>query len=121
MSISFSGLGSGMDYSTWVTQLTALKEQSIVTPLETKKTNLQSQNSAISSLKTYYMTLATNMQKISDSKYGASFDIFASSKVTMDNDNAKNFIDVSASNSVPKMDFEIEVLELATNSNIKGN
>lgn len=121
MSISFSGLGSGMDYSTWVTQFTALKEQSIVTPLETKKTNLQSQNSAISSLKTYYMTLATNMQKISDSKYGASFDIFASSKVTMDNDNAKNFIDVSASNSVPKMDFEIEVLELATNSNIKGN
>ena len=121
MSISFSGLGSGMDYSTWVTQLTALKEQSIVTPLETKKTNLQSQNSAISSLKTYYMTLATSMQKISDSKYGASFDIFASSKVTMGNDNAKNYIDVSASNSVPKMDFEIEVLELATNSNIKGN
>ena len=121
MSISFSGLGSGMDYSTWVTQLTALKEQSIVTPLETKKTNLQSKNSAISSLKTYYMTLATSMQKISDSKYGASFDIFASSKVTMDNDNAKNFIDVSASNSVPKMDFEIEVLELATSSNIKGN
>lgn len=121
MSISFSGLGSGMDYSTWVTQFTALKEQSIVTPLKTKKTNLQSQNSAISSLKTYYMTLATSMQKISDSKYGASFDIFASSKVTMDNDNAKNFIDVSASNSVPKMDFEIEVLELATNSNIKGN
>lgn len=121
MSISFSGLGSGMDYSTWVTQLTALKEQSIVTPLETKKTNLQSKNSAISSLKTYYMTLATSMQKISDSKYGASFDIFASSKVTMDNDNAKNFIDISASNSVPKMDFEIEVLELATSSNIKGN
>lgn len=121
MSISFSGLGSGMDYSTWVTQLTALKEQSIVTPLETKKTNLQSKNSAISSLKTYYMTLATSMQKISDSKYGASFDIFASSKVTMDNDNAKNFIDVSASNTVPKMDFEIEVLELATSSNIKGN
>ena len=121
MSISFSGLGSGMDYSTWVTQLTALKEQSIVAPLETKKTNLQSKNSAISSLKTYYMTLATSMQKISDSKYGASFDIFASSKVTMDNDNAKNFIDVSASNSVPKMDFEIEVLELATSSNIKGN
>lgn len=121
MSISFSGLGSGMDYSTWVTQFTALKEQSIVTPLETKKTNLQSQNSAISSLKTYYMTLATSMQKISDSKYGASFDIFASSKVTMGNDNAKNYIDVSASNSVPKMDFEIEVLELATNSNIKGN
>ena len=121
MSISFSGLGSGMDYSTWVTQFTALKEQSSVTPLETKKTNLQSQNSAISSLKTYYMTLATSMQKISDSKYGASFDIFASSKVTMGNDNAKNYIDVSASNSVPKMDFEIEVLELATNSNIKGN
>ena len=121
MSISFSGLGSGMDYSTWVTQFTALKEQSIVTPLKTKKTNLQSQNSAISSLKTYYMTLATSMQKISDSKYGASFDIFASSKVTMGNDNAKNYIDVSVSNSVPKMDFEIEVLELATNSNIKGN
>lgn len=121
MSISFSGLGSGMDYSTWVTQFTALKEQSIVTPLKTKKTNLQSQNSAISSLKTYYMTLATSMQKISDSKYGASFDIFASSKVTMGNDNAKNYIDVSASNSVPKMDFEIEVLELATSSNIKGN
>lgn len=121
MSISFSGLGSGMDYSSWVTQLTALKEQSMITPLETKKTTLQSQNSALSSLKTYYMTLSTNMQKISDSKYGASFDIFASSKVTMNNDNASNYIEVSASNSVPKMDFEIEVLELATSSNIKGN
>lgn len=121
MSISFSGLGSGMDYSSWVTQLTALKEQSMITPLTTKKTTLQSQNSALSSLKTYYMTLSTNMQKISDSKYGASFDIFASSKVTMNNDNASNYIEVSASNSVPKMDFEIEVLELATSSNIKGN
>ena len=121
MTISFSGLGSGMDYSSWVTQLTALKEQSIITPLETKKSTLQSQNSALSSLKTYYMTLSTNMQKISDSKYGASFDIFASSKVTMNNDNASNYIEVSASNSVPKMDFEIEVLELATSSSIKGN
>lgn len=121
MTISFSGLGSGMDYSSWVTQLTGLKEQSIIKPLETKKTTLQSQNSAISSLKTHYMTLSTNMQKISDSKYGASFDIFASSKVTMNNENAKNYIEVSASNSVPKMDFEIEVLELATSSSIKGN
>ncbi len=121
MTISFSGLGSGMDYSSWVTQLTALKEQSIITPLETKKSTLQSQNSALSSLKTHYMTLSTNMQKISDSKYGASFDIFASSKVTMNNDNASNYIEVSASNSVPKMDFEIEVLELATSSSIKGN
>lgn len=121
MTISFSGLGSGIDYSSWATQLTALKEQSIITPLETKKSTLQSQNSALSSLKTYYMTLSTNMQKISDSKYGASFDIFASSKVTMNNDNASNYIEVSASNSVPKMDFEIEVLELATSSSIKGN
>ena len=121
MTISFSGLGSGMDYSSWVTQLTALKEESMITPLETKKSNLQSQNSALSSLKTYYTTLSTSMQKISDSKYGASFDIFASSKVTMNNDNASNYIEVSASNSVPKMDFEIEVLELATSSSIKGN
>ena len=121
MTISFSGLGSGMDYSSWVTQLTALKEQSIFKQIETKKSTLQSQNSALSSLKTYYMTLSTNMQKISDSKYGASFDIFASSKVTMNNDNASNYIEVSASNSVPKMDFEIEVLELATSSSIKGN
>lgn len=121
MTISFSGLGSGIDYSSWATQLTALKEQSIITPLETKKSTLQSQNSALSSLKTHYMTLSTNMQKISDSKYGASFDIFASSKVTMNNDNASNYIEVSASNSVPKMDFEIEVLELATSSSIKGN
>ncbi len=121
MTISFSGLGSGMDYSSWVTQLTALKEESMITPLETKKSNLQSQNSALSSLKTYYTTLSTSMQKISDSKYGASFDIFASSKVTMNNDNANNYIEVSASNSVPKMDFEIEVLELATSSSIKGN
>ena len=121
MTISFSGLGSGMDYSSWVTQFTALKEESMITPLETKKSNLQSQNSALSSLKTYYTTLSTSMQKISDSKYGASFDIFASSKVTMNNDNASNYIEVSASNSVPKMDFEIEVLELATSSSIKGN
>lgn len=121
MTISFSGLGSGMDYSSWITQLTALKEESMITPLETKKSNLQSQNSALSSLKTYYTTLSTSMQKISDSKYGASFDIFASSKVTMNNDNANNYIEVSASNSVPKMDFEIEVLELATSSSIKGN
>ena len=39
MSISFTGLGSGMDYSTWVEQLVEVKMQAVKT-LETQQKNL---------------------------------------------------------------------------------
>ena len=46
MSIQFTGLGSGLDYASWVEQLVAAKKASLVTPLESKKTDLENQNSA---------------------------------------------------------------------------
>lgn len=118
MSISFSGLGSGMDYASWVEQLVAVREQSTITPLETKKTNLQSQSTALTTLKSTYSTLATKATSILDAKFGASMDIFAKSSVSLSND---KYFTVTASNNVPKVGFDVEVLELATSTNVKGN
>ena len=41
MSSTITGLGSGFDINSWVEQLVAAKESTMLTPLQTKLTNLQ--------------------------------------------------------------------------------
>lgn len=117
MSISFSGLGSGMDYSSWVEQLVAVKEQSIVTPLTEKKTTLETTNKNIDTIKSSFSTLSTQMQKILDSKNSTSANFFQNNKVTVSDE---KYLTATATNTVPKMDFTVEVSQLATSTTLRG-
>ena len=62
MSIQFSGLGSGLDYSSWIEQLVAAKQASTITPLENKKTELENQNSALSTIKSSFSELQSALK-----------------------------------------------------------
>ena len=54
MSFSITGVGSGFDVSGIVSQLVAVKEASMVTPLEEKLNALNTKNTALTSLKSKY-------------------------------------------------------------------
>ncbi len=115
MSISFSGLASGMDTSTWVEALVAAKESSMITPLETQYKALNSKKTALSTVKTTYSSLLSATQKFTDSKFGVGMDLFAKNIVSSSNEKA---ISATVTNSTPRQNLSIEVLQLATNTKV---
>jgi len=66
-SISSIGIGSGLDAESIVTQLVAIKQQSL-TKLETKATTINAKISAMGSLKTAVSNLQDQIKKLADDK-----------------------------------------------------
>lgn len=60
MSISISGLGSGLDYQSWITKLVAIK-QADIDKVSAKVTNVTNKESALSTIKTAYTTLQSSI------------------------------------------------------------
>lgn len=111
MTISFTGLASGFDTASWVEALVEAKTASLVTPLETKKSELTSQQSTLSKLKTTYSNLLTATETFTDAKFGTSKDIFSSNVVSTSNDKV---VSATVTNSTPRQTLSVEVLKLAT-------
>lgn len=110
MSISFTGLGSGMDYSTWIDQLVEVKMQSVKT-LETQQANLNNRKSAFNTIKSNFSTVRSSLQTVADSSYGGSMDLFASNTTTSSNN---KFVTATVTNNAPRQDLSIFVKQLAT-------
>ena len=53
-SITFSGLGSGMDYASWVDALVEAKKATTITPLETKLESLNNSQKALGIVEQYF-------------------------------------------------------------------
>ena len=99
MSISFSGLASGLDTDAWVQALVSAKQESWVTPLETQKKTLTTQQTALNSVKSTYSSLLSATQKFTDAKFGAEKDIFSSNAVSV-SDTKK--VGATVTNSTPR-------------------
>ncbi|MBO5947245.1 flagellar filament capping protein FliD [bacterium] len=110
MSISFTGLGSGMDYSTWVEQLVAVKMQSVKN-LETQQKNLNTRKSAFDTIKSNFNSVRNSLQTVADSSYGGTMDLFASNSVTSSNN---KFVTATVTNNASRQDLSIFVKQLAT-------
>lgn len=65
MTITVSGLGSGLNYDSWITQLVALKQKKI-DAVSSQVTNISSKESALTSVKTDYSNLLTSIQAFTD-------------------------------------------------------
>ena len=74
--ITFSGLASGMDTSSWVEALVNVKKETL-NQLTSKQTKYNTQQTALSSVQSSFSALRTKIEKITDSKFGGSFDLFA--------------------------------------------
>ena len=73
--ISFSGLASGIDSNSIVSQLIAIDRQSL-NKFNDQKTRLNQQQTQMNNIKTAVSNLKTSIQKLTDAKLGGSFDIF---------------------------------------------
>lgn len=77
MTISFSGLASGLDTSSWVESLVALKQAKIDTLKEEKENVLLSQET-LNEIKSFFSSFRTVIEKITDAQFGIpTMDLFA--------------------------------------------
>ncbi|MBE7711167.1 MAG: hypothetical protein E7Z92_03400 [Cyanobacteria bacterium SIG31] len=110
MSISFSGLASGLDTSGWVEALVSVKQEK-VSSLKVDLTSLQTVKSTLSSTRTVFNDLRTALEKITDRKFGGSFDLFG--KNTAKSSNEKLFTATATGDAV-RQDYDIAIQQLAT-------
>lgn len=75
MTISFSGLASGLDTSSWVEAFVSVKKQE-VTALETKLKGYQTTKTTLTDTRSAFSTLRSAIEKLTDAKFGGSFDLF---------------------------------------------
>ena len=117
MSMNITGLGSGFDISGIVSQLVALKQSSIVTPLETKLSSLETKSSALSSLQTKFSTLQSTLQSFTKTIYDSSSDMWAQTQVSSSND---AYASASAAGNVAASQIELFIEQIATSTTAKS-
>lgn len=113
MAISFSGLASGLDTSSWVESLVALKQAKIDTLEEQKETVLLSRET-LNNIKSFFNSFRSVIEKVTDAKYGvASMDIFAQKLATSSD---LNILTASAATEAEEAEYNILVDNLATST-----
>ena len=116
MTISFSGLASGLDTSSWIEALTSIK-QVAVTSLQTKKSSISSEKAAVNKIQSMFSDVQTALDSITDSKFGNSADLFNQKSVNYAD--AKSFTaSITADANVSS--YNIFVQQLATNTVAKS-
>ena len=118
MTISFSGLASGLDTSSWVESLVALKQAKIDTLEEEKETVLLSKET-LDNIKSFFTSFRSMIEKVTDAQFGvASMDLFAQNLATSSN---LDILTASATTEAEQSSYNIEVNQLATNSAANSN
>ena len=113
MSISFSGLASGLDTSSWVESLVALREAKVES-YEEEKTTVESLQETLSNIKSFFSSFRTMIEKVTDSSFGIpTMDIFAQ-KLASSSD--ASIVTALASTEAEEAEYDILVDNLATNT-----
>ena len=110
MSISFSGLASGLDTSGWVEALVSVRQEKI-TSLQTELKDLQTQKSTLNDTRSVVSNLRTAIEKLTDVKFGGTFDLFNKSTAVSSNN---DIFTATATTSASKQNYDIVVQQLAT-------
>lgn len=110
MSISISGVGSGLPISDWIDALVEV-EQSKIDTLTEKKKALNTKSSTLNSLKSTYNSVKTATQKLTDSLHGPSADIFTKVSVSTSD---SSIVTATATNLATPAVVKLKVEQLAT-------
>ena len=110
MTISFSGLISGLDTSSWVDALVSVREEK-VTSLQSKLEEYQTTKETLNSTKTLFTDLRSALEKITDYKFGGSFDLFAQNTATSSNE---DIFTATVTSGASRQNYDIFVEQLAT-------
>lgn len=110
MTISFSGLGSGLDTSSWVEALVSVKQQK-VTEFQSNLLTVQTKKSTLSATRTSVSSLRTAIEKLTDKKFGGTYDLFGRNNAVSSNEDV---FTATASNTAIRQSYNISVQKLAT-------
>lgn len=110
MSISFSGLASGLDTSGWVEALVSVKKAGL-TKLETTLKAKQTVKSTLSDTRSAFTALRSALEKITDAKFGGTFDLFGKNTATSSN---TDVFTATAGNAALRQNYDIKVQQIAT-------
>lgn len=114
MSISFSGLGSGLPIDEWITKLVAV-EQAKVDTLNTQRETITKKQSALNTLKSEYSAVQSAATKFTDALFGAGMDFFSKVGVKVSGQDEKNpIVSATVTQYSTPSSLELEVHSLAT-------
>lgn len=109
MSISVSGLGSGLDYQSWITKLVAIK-QAEIDKITASSKKVEAQSSALSTVKSNYASLLTTVESFTDSL--SSEDVFKQKAVTSSSD----AVTANVTSTASVQSLKVSVTSLATST-----
>jgi len=107
MSISVSGLGSGLQYDSWITQLVAVK-QAKIDKISAQATAVTSQKTALTSIETDYTDLLDSIKTFTDTLSGS--DVFNQKAAT----SSSTAVTAEVTSSAEAQTYKVSVSQLAT-------
>lgn len=113
--ITFTGLASGIDTAAWVEALVKNKKESTIDPLSVKKTQVTQANTTLSGVQSSYNSFRTAIEKLTDSRFGGSFDIFSKTKVESSN---SDIVTATSTSAAAISDHKISVARLASATSV---
>ena len=110
MSISFSGLASGLDTSSWVEALVSVKQQKVTT-YNTELSAIKNKKSTLTATRTVFSNFRTAIEKFTDAKFGGTFDVFTKNSAKSSN---SDVFTATANENAVRQSYDIAVQQLAT-------
>ena len=111
--ISFSGLASGLDTSSWVSALTALKNAKVES-LQEEKAAVVSLKDAVAGIRSYFTAFRNSLERLTDAKFGNdSLDLFVQNLANSSNPSK---VTATATSSAARDTYEVGVTQIATNT-----
>ena len=110
MSISFSGLVSGLDTSSWVEALVSVKQQK-VSSLKTDLQEYQKVKTTLTDTRSSVSSLRSAIEKLTDAKFGGVFDLFGQNNAVSSN---TDVFTATVSANARRQSYDINVKQLAT-------
>ena len=110
MTISFSGLVSGLDTSSWVDALVSVRQQKVTT-LKTDLSGYQSTKNTLNDTRSKVSSLRTAIEKLTDAKFGGTFDLFSQNSVKSSNEDV---FTATVSSTARRQNYEVSVQQIAT-------
>lgn len=110
MSITFSGVGSGLPVNDWIDKLMQVERQP-VDALYTKKSTLQTAKTTLSTVESKFSALRSAVEKLTDANLASSFDLFAR-KTASSSDST--IVTATADNNSSLQNIKVKVDSLAT-------
>ena len=110
MSISFSGLASGLDTAGWVEALVSVKQQKVKT-LQADLSAIKTSKSTLADTRTAFNNLRTALEKLTDAKFGGTFDLFGKNTATSSDE---SIFKATVTSEAVRQSYDISVQQLAT-------